>query len=215
MSFKVLKLRVLVIALVGMSAMSACRGQTSTEPPMAPVRNMYNQPRYNPQAESTFFSDKRTMRPYLPGTVAREMAVDVELATGVLSNQSGYVLEVPSAVSQKIGGGIKAMLERGEQRYGIYCAPCHGLSGNGQGMIIKRGMLAPPSFHDPRLRSVPDGQVFTVISNGIGNMPSYRHAIPVNDRWAIVSYVRTLQLTQAMPEEEPSAGSTTRQEAAP
>lgn len=106
------------------------------------------------------------------------------------------------------------MLERGAQRYGIYCAPCHGLSGNGQGIIVKRGMLPPPSFHDPRLRSMPDGQVFAIITNGIGNMPPYRHSIPLNDRWAIVSYLRTLQMTQG-PEPMQAQAAASTQKAVP
>ncbi|MCB9708380.1 MAG: cytochrome c [Myxococcales bacterium] len=182
--------------LASMLACSGCRGQTSHEPPIVPIRNMYNQPRYNPQAESPFFADRRTMRPHVEGTIAREMVIDAELATGVLSDHSGYVLQVPQAVPDALGG-IKAMLERGEERFGIYCSPCHGLSGNGQGMIIKRGMLAPPSFHDPRIRTLPDGQIFATLSNGMGNMPPYQHSIPIYDRWAIVSYLRTLELAQA------------------
>lgn len=202
------------LLLLGVAGLGACRGQTSSEPPIVPIRNMYNQPRYQPQAQAQFFGDKRTMRPYIPGTIAREMTIDPELATGVTLDQRGYVLEVPVEISEKLGG-IKAMLERGGQRYGIYCAPCHGLSGNGQGIIVKRGMLPPPSFHDPRLRAMPDGQVFTIVSNGIGNMPPYRHSIPVHDRWAIVSYLRTLQITQGSEQIQAQAAASTTQEATP
>jgi hypothetical protein len=202
------------LLLLGVAGLGACRGQTSSEPPIVPIRNMYNQPRYKPQAQAQFFGDKRTMRPYIPGTIAREMTIDPELATGVTLDQRGYVLEVPVEISEKLGG-IKTMLERGSQRYGIYCAPCHGLSGNGQGIIVKRGMLPPPSFHDPRLRAMPDGQIFAIVSNGIGNMPPYRHSIPVHDRWAIVSYLRTLQITQGSEQIQAQAAASTTQEATP
>ena len=88
------------------------------------------------------------------------------------------------------------LIERGQQRFNIYCSPCHGRTGDGRGIVVQRGLLPPPSFHDDRLRKVGDGHIFDVISNGIRNMPSYRAQIPVDDRWAIVSYFRALQRSQ-------------------
>ncbi|QQR88771.1 MAG: cytochrome c [Myxococcales bacterium] len=184
---------ILVLAL-GLAA--GCRGQRSKEAPIVPIRNMYHQPRYNPQAESPFFQDRRTMRPAVEGTVAREMEIEPEVSLGRFSDDSGYVLEIPDSVSAGFAGWSN-MMDRGQKRYAIYCAPCHGASGNGEGIVVKRGMLPPPSFHDPRLRHIPDGQLYATIRNGLGNMPSYRHMIPVQDRWAIVAYVRALQLSQA------------------
>lgn len=88
------------------------------------------------------------------------------------------------------------LLQRGQERFNIYCSPCHGKTGDGKGIIVQRGMLPPPSFHEARLLQAPDGHFFDVISNGIRNMPTYRHQIPVSDRWAIVAYLRALQRSQ-------------------
>ena len=111
-------------------------------------------------------------------------------------------MEVPPRLIAAHGGN-GAFLERGRDRYDIFCAPCHSYSGDGKGMVSRRaaqlgapGMVAP-TFHDDRLRHVPDGQIFATITNGVRNMPSYAHNLPVDDRWAIVQYVRALQLSQA------------------
>ncbi len=182
--------------------LGACRGQVHEEPPIHPLRNMYQQPRYNPQAASAFFADGRAMRPLVPGTVAREMEPDLPVATGLESARPArYVEEVPQQVVRRLGGPQK-MLERGQDRYAIYCAPCHGLSGAGDGLVAERAtkvgapVLKPPSFHQDRMRALPDGHVYAVITNGVRNMPPYRHSVPLDDRWAIVAYVRALQLTE-------------------
>jgi mono/diheme cytochrome c family protein len=91
---------------------------------------------------------------------------------------------------------MDATLARGQERFGIYCAPCHGLDGVGQGMVVKHGLIQPPTYHQDRLRHIPDGQLFATIENGIRNMPAYGPQIPTFDRWAIVSYVRALQISQ-------------------
>jgi len=176
---------------------TGCRGQTSHDPPIVPLRNMFNQDRYNPQAESQLFKDGRTMRTPVLGTVPREREIDPELGQGRLLDDSDYVAEVPQAVAQRFGGA-PAMLERGQERYGIYCRPCHDGTGAGRGTVITRSgwQPPPPSFHQDRIRQMPDGQLFATISRGVRSMPSYGASIPVNDRWAIVSYVRALQLSQ-------------------
>jgi mono/diheme cytochrome c family protein len=197
----------LILLALGMASMlGACRGQTSTEPPIVPVRNMYDQQRYDPQSESAFFEDKRTMRPRIEGTVAREEILDPQVATGLSAGGDGYVLTLPDAAVQHFGG-MEALLARGKDRYGIYCVPCHDGTGGGQGMVVRRGMLAPPSFHSDRIRHLPDGQLFATISNGIRNMPAYSAQVPVQDRWAIVGYMRALQLSQLPdhPTQEPAA----------
>jgi OOP family OmpA-OmpF porin len=125
--------------------------------------------------------------------------VDTRIAEGRLTDQSGYVLTIPPEAIEK-ASGMTNLLKRGQERYGIYCAPCHDNTGNGNGMIKQRAIAAgaaafqPPNFHDDKYRHMPDGQLFATISNGRGNMPPYAQAIPVQDRWAIVSYVRALQL---------------------
>jgi Cytochrome C oxidase, cbb3-type, subunit III len=174
----------------------ACRGETSAETPMLPQRNMFQQQRYNPQARSEFFEDHRTMRKPLANTIPREMNPDSEISDGELADGSSYVMTVPGGVLAQLGG-LESATKRGMDRYNIYCRPCHDGSGTGQGTVIKRGMIAPPSLHEDRVRHMPDGQLFATISHGVRNMPAYNYSIPVNDRWAIVSYVRALELSQA------------------
>lgn len=189
--FKVLCLG-LFLSLVG------CRGQTSEKTPIVPIRNMYNQPRYNPQATSPFFADGRTMRPQVVGAMAREMEVDATVATGRDLEDARWLTEVPEVVLQR-QGGLESTVRRGQDRFAVYCSPCHAGSGNGQGTITRRlgaGPWTPPTLHSARLRHVPDGQIYATITNGIRSMPSYRHSIPGDDRWAIVAYVRALQLSQ-------------------
>jgi cytochrome c5 len=191
-----------VAASLGAPALSGCRGQASEDPPIVPIRNMYNQPRYDPQEESDFYSDGRTSRPPVPGAVAREHEVSLEIEAGLREDGTGWVPEVPPAVTDRLGG-MARVLARGQERYGISCAPCHGLSGAGNGVVAERaqalgaGVLAPPTFHDERIRTMPDGQMFGIITHGIRNMPAYGHSVAVDDRWAIVAYVRALQVSQA------------------
>jgi hypothetical protein len=172
-----------------------CRGETSKEPPIVPIRNMFHQQRYNPQARSAFFEDRRTMRKPVEHTFAREMIVDAEIANGEFPDGSGYVLTTPTSVIATLGGAEPAV-HRGQERFNIYCRPCHDAAGTGKGTAVKRGMAAPPSLHDPRIRTMPDGQLFATVSNGVRNMPAYAYSIPVHDRWAIVNYVRALELSQ-------------------
>lgn len=192
-----------VVATVALSVLGAgCRGQTSDKPPIVPLRNMHSQQRYNPQAESAFFRDRRTMRTPVAGTVSREEYIaDDRIALGLENDRSGYVMTIPERVVVQ-GGGMENLLRRGRERYGIYCTPCHGATGDGQGIVVVRAQSAgytfppPPTFHQDRIRHMPDGQLFATISNGVRNMPSYAAQIPVEDRWAIVAYVRALQLSQ-------------------
>lgn len=179
-----------------------CRGQVSEEPPIVPIRNMYDQPRYDPQQRSEFFEDGRTMRPLVEGVVAREMELDPSLSSGRTEDGSAWLLEIPGPVIER-KGGMEALLARGHERHDIFCAPCHGLAGDGEGLVSTRAQLrgfaalAAPTLHDDRIRHMPDGQLYATISNGIRNMPAYSHSIPQDDRWAIVAYVRALQISQA------------------
>jgi cytochrome c5 len=183
--------------LLELLAGAGCRGQTSSEPPIVVLRDMFLQDRYNPQAESQLFLDGRAMRKPVLGTIPREREIDPEIGQGRLPDDSGYVADVPQAVAQRLGGA-RAMIERGLERYDIYCRPCHDGTGAGRGAVITRAnwQPAPPTFHQDRIRQMPDGQLFATITHGIRTMPSYGAHIPVNDRWAIVSYVRALQLSQ-------------------
>lgn len=173
-------------------ALSGCQGQPSEDPPIHPNLNMDFQTKYRPQKENTFFADGRAMRQPVAGTVAQgELKEDSKLHYG--KDGDAFVATIPMPVSL-------SFVERGQERYDIYCAVCHGKTGIGNGIVIKRnaGMLQPPSFHDERIVQMPEGQIYDAIINGVrGNMPSYAYAIPVEDRWAIVAYVRALQLSRS------------------
>jgi mono/diheme cytochrome c family protein len=192
------------LALAALAALSAgCRGTTSKESPIVGIRNMYDQPKYDVQRESSFFPDHRTMRPLVEGVVSSQEEVDPRIALGRLEDQSGYVLTIPAEVlNDPQFGGMDKLVARGRARYGIYCAPCHDNTGNGNGLVKKRAIaggataFVPPTFHQDRIRHMPDGQLFATITNGKNNMPPYAMQIPVTDRWAIVSYVRALQVAQ-------------------
>lgn len=186
---------VLGVALFG-AALLGCRGETTKETPFVGIRGMYNQPKYSMQQESSFFADKRNMRPAVEGTVSREEEVDEARGRGRLEDGSGYVLTIPPE-AVKAAGGMEPLVTRGQDRFKIYCTPCHDTTGSGDGMAVRHGMIKPPSFHQDRLRHIPDGQLFATITNGVRNMPAYGPQIPVADRWAIVGYVRALQLSQA------------------
>ena len=190
-----------VATAVLLATLAGCTGTESSSPPMVGIRNMYNQPRYDTQERQPFFADQRSMRPEVEGTVSREMARGYHTETGLSAETNAYLAEIPNTAVRKFGSK-EALLARGQERYNIYCAPCHSMSGDGKGMVSRRanalgatGLIAP-TFHDDRLRHIPDGQLYATIRNGLRNMPSYAHNIPVYDRWAIVGYVRALQLSQ-------------------
>jgi mono/diheme cytochrome c family protein len=190
-----------LLGALALVALAGCRGQTSREPPIFGIRNMYDQPRYDVQEESAFFNDRRTMRPLVEGVVAHDQEIHPEIAKGRLEDESGYVLEIPKQVVTR-NGGMKALVERGKDRYQIFCAPCHDSTGSGEGLVKRRAVatgaaaFVPPTFHQDRIRHMPDGQLFATITNGKSNMPPYGPQIRVDDRWAIVAYVRALQVAQ-------------------
>ena len=163
---------------------------------------MYDQPRFDTQERQPFFADNRSMRPGVPGTVARQSDADLSVATGRAADGESWVMTVPGMVVRR-NGGMGPFVARGQERYDIYCAPCHSRTGDGLGPISLRAAnvlgqvaLRPPTFHSDRLRHIPDGQMFATITNGVRNMPAYGSNIPSDDRWAIVTYVRALQLSQ-------------------
>lgn len=153
-------------------------------------QDMHDQPRFEPLEKSAFFADERSARPAVAGTVARgELKLDAHLELGRVNGE--FAETFPFEVTSDI-------LERGRERYGIFCANCHDRVGNGQGMVVKRGMKQPASFHVQRLRSSTPGYFFDVITNGFGVMYDYADRIPTQDRWAIVAYVRALQFSQGV-----------------
>jgi hypothetical protein len=151
-------------------------------------QDMHNQPKYRPLRGTGFFVDGASARPLVDGTVARGTLQDDE---AFFTGKSGNVpvKELPFPVDQTV-------LDRGQDRFNIFCTPCHDSMGTGRGMVVLRGYRQPPSFHDDRLRNADAGYVFDVITNGFGAMPDYRMQLAARDRWAVVAYIRALQLSQ-------------------
>jgi Cytochrome C oxidase, cbb3-type, subunit III len=152
-------------------------------------QDMAHQPKNKPLSPSTFFDDGRSERPGLENTVARGSIADDDLFVPKESNAFPLML-------------TPQLLHRGQERYKIFCTPCHGVQGDGNGMVSMRGMKHPPTFHQPRLREVPNGYVYDVITNGFGGMLGYSAQIPPSDRWAIVAYLRALQFSRNAPVSE-------------
>ncbi|HEU4406625.1 MAG TPA: cytochrome c [Polyangiaceae bacterium] len=176
------------LALLAPLCAGACRGQPSEEPPVHINPNMDSQPRYDPQAESKFFTDRATMRRPVEGTVAR----------GRLEEDDGYYRGLGPAGRplDKLPVPITdALLRRGQERYNIFCAPCHDRTGSGQGPVAQRGYIGVRNLLDDYTRKLPDGQVYSAIAHGVRTMPSYGTQIPPEDRWAIVAYVRALEVS--------------------
>jgi Cytochrome C oxidase, cbb3-type, subunit III len=146
-------------------------------------QDMANQPKNRPLSPSEFFEDGRSERPLVENTVAHGSLANDELAVPKESNA------FPLPIDMKL-------LERGQERYRIFCTPCHGLQGDGNGMIAIRGMKHPPSYHQDRLRQAPNGYFYDVVTNGFGQMLGYAAQIPPSDRWAIIAYIRALQLSR-------------------
>jgi len=151
--------------------------------------DMHVQPKYLPLAKTDFFGDGRSARPEVAGTVARgHLRLDEHLYTGKVNGQLAATFPFPIT---------RQDLERGKERFNIFCTPCHDASGTGRGMIVLRGFPPPPSYHIQRLREAPVGHFFDVITNGLGNMYSYAARVTPEDRWRIIAYIRALQLSQA------------------
>jgi mono/diheme cytochrome c family protein len=148
---------------------------------------MHDQPKFIPLRQSTFFADERSARPLVTGTVPRgQLREDTLLYTGKVDGADATVFPFP--IDERA-------LRRGQERFDIFCAPCHARTGEGDGMVVRRGYRRPPSYHDDRLRSAPVGHFFDVITNGFGAMPDYAAQIKAEDRWAIAAYIRVLQLS--------------------
>ena len=196
-----LKNKLLWTAIISLIAISAgCR------------YDMQDQPRYKVFKESDFFADKRSSRDLPNGTVPRgQLRADKALYTGKKENAdpnavvqttvdpvSGNTLisSFPNDIEEFPVPVTKELVDRGEQRYKVFCIVCHGPVGNGDGMIVRRGFSKPPTYNDDRLRNAPVGHFYDVITNGQGRMNNYASQIPVADRWAIVAYIRALQLSQ-------------------
>jgi mono/diheme cytochrome c family protein len=161
--------------------------------------DMHVQPRLNPLSRSDFYADQRSERPPVEGTVARrDLREDTYFYTGKIGNNPGDAMPFPVT---------KEVLERGRERYNIYCAPCHSRVGDGNGFVPSRGFARkPPSYHIPRLQKAPLGYFYDVMTNGFGIMPDYASQITPQDRWNIVAYIRALQLSQSATSADVPAG---------
>jgi mono/diheme cytochrome c family protein len=184
--------RVLAIALLaaGVGTGAACR------------QDMHNGPGFaKPLRESDFYDDKRSERQLIEDTVPRGWLMsDDAFATGKVNGQ--FVAELPASLTLN-----REFLARGQNRFNIYCTPCHSKTGAGDGMVVRRGYKQPPSYMDPRLRAMPIGYFYDVMTHGFGQMPDYAAQIQPQDRWAVAAYVRALQVAQhanvaAVPEQD-------------
>lgn len=186
---------VAALSLVPFALIARSRASTSARPRVQLIQDMAKQPKVKTQAANPLFADGRAMRPPVPGTVAHgELEEDDAYWAG--RDAGGWVTAFPVQVTERL-------MQRGQERYDIFCAPCHGLAGFGDGPVAKRadalqeGTWTPPSsYHTDLVRGRPVGHLFNTITNGIRNMPAYASQIPVADRWAIVLYVRALQRSQ-------------------
>ena len=168
-------LRAIIVVLLAVTA-AACR------------QDMHDAPRYDPLEASTFFADGVASRPFPANTVARgNLRQDEHLYQGRINGELADTFPMPVTA---------AVMARGQERYNVFCLPCHGPTGSGNGMIVQRGFRAPPSYHEERLRNAPVGYFYDVMTNGFGAMLDYASQIPVADRWAIAAYMRALQLSQ-------------------
>ncbi|MBA2259239.1 MAG: cytochrome c [Acidobacteria bacterium] len=173
-------------------------------------QDMHNQPKYRPLRPSPLFADGSSARPMIEGTVARgTLREDEAFFTGKVGGAT--VEELPFTIEA-------ADLDRGEERFNIFCTPCHDKTGSGRGMVVQRGYRQPPSYHIDRLKQADAGYMFDVITNGFGAMPDYKAQIDPRDRWLIVAYVRALQLSQTgtaadIPGGDPEAANKQRQPA--
>jgi mono/diheme cytochrome c family protein len=151
-------------------------------------QDMQDQPKFIPQRGTDFYADGRSARPQVENTVARgQLHEDSYFYTGLQNGKEGDALPFPATLE---------VLERGQERYNIYCTPCHSRVGNGVGMIVQRGYSKAGDFHTARLQAAPLGHFFNVITNGYGSMPDYSAQLQPQDRWAVVAYIRALQLSQ-------------------
>jgi mono/diheme cytochrome c family protein len=179
-----------VVLVVGVVAVAGFRGDKSRKPPIEIWPDMDRQPKLRPEDKNNFFPDGMSSRKPVEGTVSRGSAFESnEFNTGMKTGTTNFVETTPAPVSA-------VLLERGQQRYNIYCSPCHSTSGDGKGVTSKYGMAATANLHDPRIVKMVDGEIFHTITHGKGTMMPYADKLDAQDRWAVIAYVRTLQISR-------------------
>jgi cytochrome c553 len=175
-----------VCALAAASVLAGCR------------QDMQDQPKFVPQRGTDFYVDGRSARPQVENTVARgQLREDAYFYTGMQGGKEGDGMPFPVTME---------VLERGQERYNVYCTPCHSRVGNGVGMIVQRGYSKAGNFHTARLQAAPLGHFFSVMTHGYGSMPDYSAQLSAQDRWAVVAYIKALQLSQAAKPTDAPAG---------
>ena len=176
-----------ILAIVTLIGVAGFRGEISRKPPIEVFPDMDRQMKLRPQEPNVTFGNSRSSQPYVEGTIFRGMPYqDVPTNTGRISGSTNWVETAPVLFTDEF-------MARGQQRYNIHCLPCHGAAGDGKGITSKYGMVAVANFHDARLVSMTDGEIFNTITHGKGLMGSYGANIKIGDRWAIIGYVRALQ----------------------
>jgi mono/diheme cytochrome c family protein len=177
LSFQRLSLPLRALSIVAVAlAVAGCR------------QDMHDAPRYEPLEASTFFANGQASRMLVANTVARgTLREDTHLNEAKVDGQLATTFPMPVTAD---------VMARGQERFNVFCSPCHGRTGSGNGMVVQRGFRAPPSYHEDRLRNAPVGYFFDVMTNGFGAMQDYSSQVPVADRWAIAAYIRALQLSQ-------------------
>jgi len=179
---------VFVLCIVAVVSILGFRGDTFQKPPLRIFPDMDFQSKYKPQSESAFFADGRTDRLPVQGTVARgHWGEDDHLWTGKVGGE--YAVGFPMDVDLEF-------VEKGREKFTIYCTPCHGGLGDGNGVTKARGIAIAPSYHSDRIRTMPEGQIFETITNGYGQMRSYADKLTPEERWAVIAWVRVLQRSQ-------------------
>ncbi len=180
----------LVLAVALVFGLAGKRGRISHKPPIEIFSDMDRQPKIRPQTPSVFFADGRASRLPVEGTVARgSQFLEEAMSTGQIPGTTNFVAVTALKVTDQV-------MARGQQRFQIYCSPCHGLQGDGNGVVKNLGLATVRSLHEPRIVQMGDGEIFYVITNGRNTMGPYASQVPAQDRWAIVAYVRALQLAQ-------------------
>ena len=205
MNFK----RITLLAPFGLLLLGGCTRDGKFQPV-----DMWNGARLKPYEQVNFFDDRTVAQAPPAGTVARSQ--DRRDEPFYYGTNNGALTTTNPLMQNASAEDKRAVLQRGQERYQIYCQPCHGLAGYGDGMIVKRGMSKPPSYHIARLKEAPNGHIFDVITNGYGSMYSYSARVPTRDRWAIVAYIRALQRSQdARPSDIPAGVDTNKTQVTP
>ena len=180
----------LTLMVAAVLSIAGFRGTLSRKPPLEVFPDMKRQPKLRPQKVSSFFADRRTSRLTVAGAIpVNALLEDTPLASGHVPGTTNFVEINPLPMTAQL-------LDRGAKRYAIYCSPCHSPVGDGNGVITKYGLLRAGNYHEPRIVRMADGEIFNTVTHGKNQMPSYASQIPVQDRWAIIAYIRALERTR-------------------